>query len=113
MNASFPYVSPSVSLPTIPPSRVVDAGYLDNYGVVLAAAWIDRHWPWILENTRGLLLIEIRAYPIAPNDEKAEGIKQHCRGGSLFHLRWRGCPLRGWKLCLSGTAIASIYLNMC
>ena len=39
MNASFPYISPAVSLPVDPPRRVVDAAYYDNYGVNLAAAW--------------------------------------------------------------------------
>src|SRR5207245_1152127 len=33
MNASFPYVSPAVNLPSDPPRRVVDAGYYDNYGI--------------------------------------------------------------------------------
>ena len=37
LSATFPYVSPGVSLPTDPPRRVVDAGYFDNYGVNLAA----------------------------------------------------------------------------
>lgn len=40
MSASFPLISPAVSLPTIPPRHVVDAGYYDNYGVNLAAQWI-------------------------------------------------------------------------
>ncbi len=38
MNASFPYVSPAVSLPGEPARRVVDAGYFDNYGVYIATA---------------------------------------------------------------------------
>jgi len=42
MNASFPLVSPGVSLPTTPPRRVVDAGYYDNHGVNLAAMWLYR-----------------------------------------------------------------------
>lgn len=41
MSATFPYVSPAVSLPTIPVRHVVDAGYYDNYGVNLAAQWIQ------------------------------------------------------------------------
>lgn len=40
MSASFPFVAPAVSLPTIPMRHVVDAGYYDNYGVNLAAQWI-------------------------------------------------------------------------
>jgi hypothetical protein len=40
MSATFPYLSPAVSLPTWPRRRIVDAGYYDNYGVSLSAAWL-------------------------------------------------------------------------
>jgi hypothetical protein len=61
-SATFPYASPAVSLPTEPPRRLVDAGYYDNYGVNLAAAWAYHHREWVLENTSGLALIELHAY---------------------------------------------------
>ena len=65
MSATFPYASPSVSLPTDPPRRLVDAGYYDNYGVNLAAAWAYHYREWIRDNTSGLALIQIYAYPRA------------------------------------------------
>ena len=40
MSSTFPYVTSAAALPTDPPRHVVDAGYYDNYGVNLAAAWI-------------------------------------------------------------------------
>ena len=60
MSASFPYVSPAVNLPTVPPRRVVDAGYYDNYGVQVASAWIRQNLDWLLDNTSGVALIQIR-----------------------------------------------------
>jgi hypothetical protein len=60
MSASFPWVSPAVSLPTIPPRRIVDAGYYDNYGVNLAALWLAEMREWLIQNTSGILLIQIR-----------------------------------------------------
>jgi hypothetical protein len=63
MSATFPYASPAVSLPTIPPRRVVDAGYYDNYGVDLAAAWAYANAETIRTETSGVALVEIRAYP--------------------------------------------------
>src|SRR5207253_10764938 len=63
MNATFPYASPAVSLPTNPPRRVVDAGYYDNYGVNLAAAWAYQYRDWIRREISGLALIQIYAYP--------------------------------------------------
>jgi hypothetical protein len=60
MNASFPYLSPAVELPTVPSRSVVDAGYYDNYGVNLAARWIY-HWrEWLAKNVEGVVLIQIR-----------------------------------------------------
>ena len=64
MNAAFPYVTPAVNLPTQPPRRVVDAGYLDNYGVGLAADWLMRHRDWLKQHTSRVILIQIRAYPL-------------------------------------------------
>jgi hypothetical protein len=60
MNASFPWVSPSVDLPTDPPCRIIDAGLYDNYGVDLAARWIAHNREWLGENTGGVLLLQIR-----------------------------------------------------
>jgi hypothetical protein len=62
MNATFPYLSPAVSLPTDPPRRVVDAGYYDNYGVDLAMVWAYLNREWIQKNTGGLALVQLRAY---------------------------------------------------
>jgi hypothetical protein len=62
MNASFPFISPAVSLPVQPPRRMADAGYYDNYGVNLAASWAFANRRWIREQTSGLALIQIRAY---------------------------------------------------
>jgi hypothetical protein len=60
MNASFPYVSPSVSLPCDPPRRVFDAGVYDNYGVQVATAWIQKNLEWLRDNTSGVALVQIR-----------------------------------------------------
>jgi hypothetical protein len=65
LSASFPYVSPAAVLPTYPPRRVVDAGYYDNYGVSVAADWLSHNQDWIKENTGGVVLIQLRAYPNA------------------------------------------------
>lgn len=60
MSASFPWISPAVNLPTLPPRRVVDAAYYDNYGVNLSALWISKMSSWLQENTSGVLVIQIR-----------------------------------------------------
>jgi hypothetical protein len=60
MNASFAYVSPSVSLPCDPPRRVFDAGSYDNYGVQVATAWLHKNFDWLTTNTSGIVLVQIR-----------------------------------------------------
>jgi hypothetical protein len=62
MSATFPYVTSSVTIPVDPPRHVVDAGYYDNYGVNLAAAWIASHREWIKNNASGVLVIQARAF---------------------------------------------------
>ena len=64
MNATFPFVTPVASLPTTPPRRVVDAGYKENYGVDLATEWLEKHRQWLSRHTSGVILIQIRAYPL-------------------------------------------------
>jgi hypothetical protein len=86
MNASFPYVSPAVDLPTDPPRRVVDAGYYDNYGVGVAAGWIYHFRDWLRENTGGVVLIQVR-------DSKSQYWRRHLtgdeeRGQSDLARRW-------------------------
>jgi hypothetical protein len=41
MNASFPFLSPAAALPTDPVRHVVDAGYYDNYGMMVATKWFQ------------------------------------------------------------------------
>jgi hypothetical protein len=60
MSASFPWVSPAINLPTLPPRRVVDAGYYDNYGVNLTALWLSKMSGWLRENTSGVLVVQVR-----------------------------------------------------
>jgi hypothetical protein len=64
MNATFPYISPIVSLPTSPPRGLVDAGYYDNYGVSPAVAYLHARSikAWIEEHTSGVIIIQIRAF---------------------------------------------------
>jgi predicted acylesterase/phospholipase RssA len=60
MSATFPWVTAAVALPSLPVRRVVDAGYYDNYGVNMAALWIAQQADWLVANTGGVLLLQIR-----------------------------------------------------
>lgn len=64
MSASFPVVSPAVPLPTNPVRRVVDAGYFDNYGIDVLTNWLLHNEKAVREHTSGVLLVQVRAYPL-------------------------------------------------
>ena len=72
MNASFPVVSPAVALPVKPVRRVVDGGYFDNYGVDVLANWLLHNRDAIVKHTSGVLLIQIRAYPLEEGGHRFE-----------------------------------------
>lgn len=59
MNATYPYVLPNVHLPTIPQIEVMDAGFLDNYGILSATRFIHVFKDWIKENTSGVVMVQI------------------------------------------------------
>ncbi len=61
MNATYPYVLPSVWLPTEPVIDVMDAGLRDNYGQETTLRFINVFKDWINENTRGVLIIQVRS----------------------------------------------------
>ncbi|MCV9386351.1 patatin-like phospholipase family protein [Reichenbachiella ulvae] len=60
MNASFPYITPSISLPSNPTIKVMDAGVTDNFGLTDAIRFIYAFRDWFEENTSGITIISIR-----------------------------------------------------
>jgi len=67
LSATFPFVTPPGTLPTRPPRRLVDAGYYDNFGISVAAAWLFNHRLWIAEQIEKkkisrVILLQLRAY---------------------------------------------------
>ena len=60
MSATFPYVLPMVSLPTYPEIQVMDAGIRDNYGGKITLEYLSELSDWILKNTSGVVIIQIR-----------------------------------------------------
>jgi hypothetical protein len=60
MNASFPYVTPNISLPSEPRLQVMDAGLADNFGFTDAVRFLFVFRKWISENTSGVVFVSIR-----------------------------------------------------
>ncbi len=60
MSATFPYISPVVSLPSEPRIEIMDAGLRDNYGLETSLRFIKTFNDWIEQNTSGVVIIQIR-----------------------------------------------------
>ena len=60
MSATFPYISPVVSLPSEPRIEIVDAGLRDNYGLETTLRFIKAFNDWIAANTSGIVIIQLR-----------------------------------------------------
>jgi hypothetical protein len=63
MNATFPYASPIVALPTEPTRRVIDAGYFENFGIATTVQFLRMPSVvrWIKENVAAIALVQIRS----------------------------------------------------
>jgi hypothetical protein len=74
MNCTYPLILPNVWLPTNPAVEGVDAGFRDNYGIGLATRFAHVFRSWILENTGGVVIVQIRCFEkidgIVPSDTK-------------------------------------------
>lgn len=60
MNATFPYISPQVSLPSEPQIEVMDAGFRDTYGASIALKHLYAIRKWVEQNTSGVIILQIR-----------------------------------------------------
>ena len=60
MNATYPYVLPSVWLPSQPVIDVMDAGIRDNYGTETTLRFLNVFEDWIKVNTKKVIIIQIR-----------------------------------------------------
>ncbi len=67
MSASFPYITPTISLPSKPRMEIMDAGVSDNFGVSDAIRFLYVFRDWIEQNTSGVVLLIIR--DTNPNEE--------------------------------------------
>jgi energy-coupling factor transporter transmembrane protein EcfT len=61
MNATYPYILPSVWLPSQPVIDVMDAGLRDNNGQESSLRFLNVFKDWVNENTRGVLIIQVRS----------------------------------------------------
>lgn len=68
MNSSFPYIMPTVNMPTEPSTTVFDSGLRDNYGIKTLLNYIFHLKAWLEENTSGIVILQIRDGLKAKND---------------------------------------------
>lgn len=59
--ATYPYILPSVSMPTEPRIYAMDAGFRDNYGYIVTARYMNAFKDWIEANTSGVIVVTIKS----------------------------------------------------
>tara|TARA_B110000459_G_scaffold144032_1_gene156925 strand:- start:5053 stop:7266 length:2214 start_codon:yes stop_codon:yes gene_type:complete len=59
-NATFPMIMPMMGMPTKPEIQLMDAGIRDNYGGKVSLDYLFALSDWIIENTSGVVIIEVR-----------------------------------------------------
>lgn len=60
MSATFPYITPNITLPSQPAMEIMDAGITDNFGLSDAIRFLFVFKEWIAENTSGVVFVSIR-----------------------------------------------------
>lgn len=71
-NATYPYILPSVYLPTHPRIKAMDSGFRDNYGYIVTARYISTFKEWIEQNTSGVIVVTIRVQEKRKSHEDEE-----------------------------------------
>jgi hypothetical protein len=60
MNATFPYITPNITLPSQPAMEIMDAGISDNFGIADALRFIYAFQDWLSDNTSGVIVVSVR-----------------------------------------------------
>lgn len=60
MNATFPYILPAVTLPSIPEMEVMDAGIRDNFGKLTTYEFLNSTKDWVNKNMNKVIIIQLR-----------------------------------------------------
>lgn len=60
MSASFPFVTPFISLPSEPMIELMDAGARDNFGLETTLKFLYTFRNWISSNTSGVVILQLR-----------------------------------------------------
>ncbi|HEY0978955.1 MAG TPA: patatin-like phospholipase family protein [Flavobacteriales bacterium] len=76
MSASFPFITPVVTLPSVPPMRVMDAGLRDNYGYRTTLMFLYTFREWIAQHTSGVVVLQMR--------DKQKELEVKPAGGSML-----------------------------
>jgi hypothetical protein len=59
MNSTFPYLFPSVSLPSNPTIEIMDAGIRDNYGILNSIKYVYHLRKWLNQNVERVIFVQI------------------------------------------------------
>lgn len=84
MSASFPYVSSAAELPTKQLRRLGDAGYFDNFGGFVLTSWLAENRDWLLANTSGVLIVQVRDSPVGADNRDIASVPRDKEGKKKY-----------------------------
>ncbi len=88
MNASFPYVTPFITLPARPRIRVFDAGLNDNYGFLTAYDFLVEFSDWINKNTSGVIYVNLCENELVSYDDKNSALNKLLEPIASLYSKW-------------------------
>ncbi|MCB9033111.1 MAG: hypothetical protein H6553_04680 [Chitinophagales bacterium] len=80
MNATYPYILPSVYLPTNPSTKALDAGIRDNFGWLVSSRFLSAFSDWVDENTSGVIFVVVKV------DDKLKSLKKDTKSSYMDEL---------------------------
>lgn len=69
-SATFPMIMPMMAMPTKPEIQLMDAGIRDNYGGKVSVDYLFALNDWVLKNTSGVIILEVRDTKRIMSNEK-------------------------------------------
>ncbi|PCJ83934.1 MAG: phospholipase [Flavobacteriales bacterium] len=81
INATFPYITPTASMPSEPVIHLMDAGVRDNFGMKITLRYIYAFRNWISSNTSGVVIVQIRD---KSKERKIKDVRTSSKLESLF-----------------------------
>ncbi len=99
INATFPYILPTVRMPSTPQMNLMDAGLRDNFGTETAVRYLQVFRGWMQEHCGEIILLQIRdtrEHEVFPPTEQGTLPHQVTDPATVIQHKWE--PFQSYTL---------------